>query len=105
MRQLLVWSSSRAQNASSPTSFAVLPVIEPDMKLRLKNIQDDVIRMLAEGQVDTNPSSENKAEGKASGHKVLMPNPTNVKNQERLSRWGANIERCVIRFVVLGPPL
>ncbi|KAF9519539.1 hypothetical protein BS47DRAFT_1379304 [Hydnum rufescens UP504] len=100
MRQLLVWSSSRAQNASSPTSLATLPIVAPDMKLRLKNIQDDVIRMLAEGQVHTNPSSGDKAEGKASGHKVLMPNPTNVKNQERLSRWGANIERARVEEAI-----
>jgi hypothetical protein len=49
--------------------------------------------MLAEGQVDTNPLSLEKVGEKASGGNKLIPNPTNVKNQERLSSWAANIEQ------------
>ena len=93
VRQLLVWTSSHAQSQASSTSKRSLPVLSADSTRILRRVQDSVIRQLAGGSIDTSVYSSSKGKEREDGSRPLKPNPRNVKNQERLQKWGHNIER------------
>ena len=60
---------------------------------QLRTTQDAIIRMLADGTVDTTPFSE-KGKDKAQDHeKKLRPNPMNEKNKKRIDEWKSYIAR------------
>lgn len=106
-RQLLVWSSSRTQSAGtqpgSPTKGqesytppAHLPTLTVDANESLRSAEEAIVRMLADGTVDTSPSSEkgkDKAPDKAK--KKFRPNPMNEKNKKRIEEWKTYIARYV----------
>ncbi|EMD31504.1 hypothetical protein CERSUDRAFT_100359 [Gelatoporia subvermispora B] len=103
-RQLLIWCSHRAMNATSdPSSQASTskrsskksgkdppPLSETGSQL-LKRVQDRVIRMLAEKQIDTNVYSPEDASSRPPTH--LKQNEQNVKNRAREARFNAHIQR------------
>jgi kinetochore protein Mis13/DSN1 len=60
----------------------------------VKDIMNDVIRMLAEGKVDTNVySSGSNGKGKAKESRWIKENEQNRMNREREIRFSRDIER------------
>ena len=99
MRQLLVWVASRAADPSASTSKGKSKGHEPDPNLPplppggeelLKEVQDDIIRQIAEGKVDTNVYSD-----PSSPKKALRENEQNVKNRAREKLFTEQIEEFV----------
>ncbi|KAF8339920.1 Mis12-Mtw1 protein family-domain-containing protein [Cantharellus anzutake] len=90
MRQLLVWTSSYAHSQASSSSKRSLPVLSAESTRILRRVQDAVIRQLADGSINTSVYSTKGKEGRS---QPLKSNPRNIKNQERLQKWGDNIAR------------
>lgn len=98
MRQLLVWVTSRAADSSSPSSKGKkkqgpdpgLPPLPPGGEELLKEVQNDFIRQIAEGKVDTNVYSD-----PTSPKKALKENEQNVRNRARERLFTEQIEECV----------
>ena len=99
-KQLLIWCSRRAmdelteeqsaarQGSSNPGKDPP-PVIADDVKL-LKGVEDEIIRMLAEGKLDTNVFSSPEDPG---GPEQLKENEQNVRNKAREVRFNAHIQK------------
>lgn len=67
-----------------------------DANESLRSAQEAIVRMLADGTVDTTPFSEkgkDKAPDKAK--KKMRPNPMNEKNKKRIEEWKTYIARYV----------
>ncbi|KAI5119965.1 hypothetical protein M0805_004345 [Coniferiporia weirii] len=105
VRQLLIWVSSRAMDPSSSSSSrnrgrkSVVSQLPPDSSLPplppggaelLKEIQDDLLRQLAEKKIDTSAHSGPAAE--ANGSWKLKENEQNVKNKARERLFTEQIE-------------
>ncbi|KAL5525497.1 hypothetical protein ACEPAG_6833 [Sanghuangporus baumii] len=100
IRQLLIWVASRAKEQSSsrggkrkaydpPTSDAVLPPLPPRGAELLKEIEDDIIRQLAEKKIDTSAYSGPSG---LNGSWKLKENEQNVKNRAREKLFTEQIE-------------
>jgi kinetochore protein Mis13/DSN1 len=106
-QQLLIWCSHRASNeaaesnAQGPSSRRSAkdpgkdpPPLPDEYAQLLKGVGEDLVRMLAESQIDTNvyslPADEDRP-------KQLKPNEQNVRNKEREVRFNAQIQRYVTR--------
>ncbi|KDQ08735.1 hypothetical protein BOTBODRAFT_561526 [Botryobasidium botryosum FD-172 SS1] len=103
-RHLLVWCSSRAMSPPSPNHTdrnkgappsPPLPALSPHASNLLKEMQDELIQMLAAGKIETNVwnSQTNGAESEA-GRKKFKEHEQNIRNRNREREWGAAIERC-----------
>lgn len=101
-RQLLIWCSHRAMNqpdqpqASSSkrrepkNSGKDPPPLSAEGAQLLKRVQENVIKMLAEKQIDTNVYGAADA-----GDRPKKENEQNVKNRAREIRFNAHNQRCV----------
>lgn len=99
-QQLLIWCSHRAlttlsnvQQSSSRSkgrSAGKDPPLSPDDLQVLKDVKEDVIRLLAEKKLDTNVFSPTAA---AKPPQVLRENEQNVRNKEREVKFNENIQK------------
>ena len=106
-KQLMIWCASRASLSSSPStknkSKATskknpLPPLNDEETGVFKAVKDDVIKLLAEGRVDTNVYSLSGSEGWGSngkGPRWAKENEQNRMNREREVRFGKDMERRV----------
>ncbi|KDQ52709.1 hypothetical protein JAAARDRAFT_162538 [Jaapia argillacea MUCL 33604] len=114
-RQLLIWCSSRAaaprpnSHPSTPEPSSSrrkssnpgkdpppLPPLSPDDAALLKELQDDVIRMLAEKRIDTNVFSVGGVlDGLDVPPKKMRENEQNVKNRAREIKFTEHNERAM----------
>lgn len=102
--QLLIWCSHRAMNelAESTTRNASSskrgtkdpgkdpPLLSEDDLHLLRNVEEEVVKMLAERKIDTNVFSH---PGDDDEPRQLKPNEQNVRNREREIRFNAHIQR------------
>ncbi|KAL5504421.1 hypothetical protein ACEPAH_8496 [Sanghuangporus vaninii] len=100
IRQLLIWVASRAKEPSSsrggkrkandaPPLDANLPPLPPGGAELLKEIEDDIIRQLAEKKIDTSAYSGPSG---LNGSWKLKENEQNVKNRAREKLFTEQIE-------------
>ncbi|KAL5476599.1 hypothetical protein ACEPAI_3279 [Sanghuangporus weigelae] len=100
IRQLLIWVASRAKDPSSsrggkrkandpPPSDANLPPLPPGGAELLKEIEDDIIRQLAEKKIDTSAYSGPSG---LNGSWKVKENEQNVKNRAREKLFTEQIE-------------
>ena len=104
-RQLLIWCARRAMDelteeqkqvsesrqGSSDPGKDPPPLSADDVKL-LKGVEDEIIRMLAGGKLDTNVFSSNED---SEAPMELRENEQNVRNRAREVRFNAHIQQCV----------
>lgn len=107
MRQLLVWTASRSTHEAinsqssqrrksvsrSKTQEPPLPPLPPGGEDTLRKVEEDVIRMLAEGRIDTNVFTP---PGETSKRENVRENMQNVKNKAREKLFTEQIEECVV---------
>ena len=121
LRTLLIWCASRAAAkpsppSSNPNSTASdngkgglanepsepdLPPLSERAQQLLKNVQEDVIRMLAERKIDLSLYSGD-APLQNQGEVQLKPNEQNVTNRMLEIRYAEQIKRCVQSVSLLG---
>ena len=93
-QQLLIWCSSRILSSKPGTS---LPPLNDDLKEVIHGAQRDVIKMLAEKKINTNPLSSHGSSGDsdilAGLNGMLKENGQNVKNRAREVKFSKDIER------------
>lgn len=100
IRQLLIWVASRAKDPSSsrsgkrkandpPVTDANLPALPPGGLELLKEVQDDIIRQLAERKIDTSAYSGPTG---VNGAWKLKENEQNVRNRAREKLFTEQIE-------------
>ena len=91
--QLLIWCASRAMDesieAASSKSGKDPPLPEKYVQV-LKEVEEEVIKMLAEKKIDTNVYSP-----AGTAPQVVKENEQNVKNRAREVKFKADIARCV----------
>lgn len=103
IRQLLIWVASRAMEPSSSSGRKGrksttqlnqnLPPLPPGGDEILKEVQEDILRQLAEKRIDTSAFSE---PANASGTWSLKENEQNVKNRAREKLFTEQIEEYVL---------
>jgi hypothetical protein len=76
LRQLLIWCTARASSTSSSSSSSTLPPLSDKAAKTLKSVQDDMMKMLADKDIDLSPAPTS-SEGKK------KENAQNVSNR----RW------------------
>ena len=112
LRTLLIWCASRAAAkpslpSSNPNSTASdngrpdLPPLSERAQKLLKNVQEDVIRMLAERKIDLSLYSGDDPLPNQ-GEVQLKPNEQNVNNRILEVRYAEQIKRCVQSVSLLG---
>ncbi|KZT35794.1 hypothetical protein SISSUDRAFT_1130872 [Sistotremastrum suecicum HHB10207 ss-3] len=98
-RQLLLWCATRTAGVSTPSSpsssSTPLPPLSQDGQKVLKQVQDQVIKWIAEGRIETPvglaPDDENVL---PNGKGLLREHEQNVKNRKREDDFLKEIERC-----------
>lgn len=100
-QQLLIWCSHRALSSISEDQASSgrqsgrsagkdpPPISKDDLQL-LKEVQEDIIRQLAEKKIDTNVFSP---AGASKAPQVLKENEQNVMNRERETRFNDKIQK------------
>lgn len=93
-----MWASHRAMTATSSSSHSSQqgkdppPPLSPEEAQVLRGIQEQLIKMLADKQIDTNVYNDGSASSIAAETKE---NEQNVNNREREIKFTARIERSV----------
>jgi kinetochore protein Mis13/DSN1 len=86
------------QEASSSTSelrdSGKGPALSPEGVQALKTVQEDVIRMLAEGKIETGRYNQGILDGLAEKH--VKENAQNVRNRQCMTTYSAQIQRSVL---------
>lgn len=106
IRQLLIWLASRAMEPSSSSSRkgkspAIstdpnLPPLPPGGAELLREVEEDILRQLAEKRIDTSAYSEPSESGSTWS---LKENEQNVKNRAREKLFTEQIEEYVICYM------
>lgn len=103
-RQLLLWCATRTAGVSTPSSpsssSTPLPPLSQDGQKVLKQVQDQVIKWIAEGRIETPvglaPDDENVL---PNGKGLLREHEQNVKNRKREDDFLKEIERSVNTYL------
>lgn len=88
LRHLLVWCANRnlpANNKSTPSSSANLPTLTSAQRDQLKAIQQEFIKRLVSGRVETAVASS--AHEKVGSNAQLEEHEQNTKNKQRLANF------------------
>jgi kinetochore protein Mis13/DSN1 len=70
------------------------PALSPEGVQALKTVQEDVIRMLAEGKIEMGRYNQGILDELAEKH--AKENAHNVRNQQRMTTYSAQIQRSVL---------